>query len=81
MLRCTFHMRLDRLDSLFRGGKNNIARGVIQPLNPKVSITLEIVSYRLVRHVIDSMQVPCILPYLHIVLCEIDIILFIEVTF
>lgn len=74
-------MRLDRLYSLFRGEKDNIARGVIQPLNPKVSITLEIVSYRLVRHVIDPMQVPRVLPYLHIILREIDIILLIEVTF
>jgi hypothetical protein len=74
-------MGLDRLNSLFRGGKDNIAGGVIQPLNPKVSITLEIVSDRLVRHVIDSMQVPRVLPYLHIVLREIDVILLIEVAF
>lgn len=73
-------MGLDSFNCLFLGVESNITGGVIQPLDSEMCISLEVIPYGLIGHIVNSKEVPGIVPDLDIILSEIDIVLLVKVT-
>lgn len=81
MLGCAFYVGFNGLDCLLGCCEGYNARGVVEPLYSEVGIASEVVSYGLVGHVIDAVQVPGIFPDLNIILSEVHIIFLVKVAY
>lgn len=69
----TFYIWLNCLHCLLFCIKGYITRRIINPLYFKMRVCMKIVSYFLIRHIIDSKQVPCIVTNFCCVLSKIRV--------
>lgn len=71
-------MGLDRLLRLLGGVEDNIAGGIVDPLDPEMGVDVEVVPNELVAHVVHPEEQPAIRPDLDLFLGEIGGFSFVE---
>jgi hypothetical protein len=71
-------MRLDRLLGLLGGVEDDIARGIVDPLDAEMGVDMEVVPDELVTHVVHPEEQPTVRSELQLFLSEIGGFSFVE---